>query len=90
MKVMKLTKQLPDREVSSRIKAICMMKAFEVTQSMSKKERKNYIMKDIIHTMLTNLSDEDIMEFMEDLPPDLLEITTKKIEADEVRDEYLN
>ena len=90
MKVMKLTKQLPDREVSSRIKAICMMKAFEVTQSMSKKERKNYIMKDIIHTMLTNLSDEDILEFGEDIPTDLIDITAQKIEADEVRDEYLN
>ena len=33
MKIMKLTKQMPDREVPSRIKAICMMKAFEVTQS---------------------------------------------------------
>lgn len=90
MKIIKLTKQMPDREVLPKIKAICMMKAFEFTQSLSKKERKEYIMKDFIHTMLSNLSDEEIMEFMEDLPPDLLEITTKKIEADEVRDEYLN
>ena len=90
MKVMKLTKQLPDREVSSRIKAICMMKAFEVTQSMSKKERKNYIMKDIIHTMLTNLSDEDILEFGEDIPTDLIDITAQKIEADENDNQVLN
>jgi len=90
MKIMKLTKQLPDREVSSRIKAICMMKAFEVTQSMSKKERKNYIMKDIIHTMLTNLSDEDILEFGEDIPTDLIDITAQKIEADENDNQVLN
>jgi hypothetical protein len=90
MKVMKLTKQMPDREVSSRIKAICMMKAFEVTQSMSKKERKNYIMKDIIHTMLTNLSDEDILEFGEDIPTDLIDITAQKIEADENDNQVLN
>ena len=90
MKVMKLTKQMQDRELPSRLKAICMMKAFEVTQSMSKKERKNYIMKDIIHTMINNLSDDEIRELAEDLPNELIEITTKKIEADEVRDEYLN
>jgi len=90
MKIMKLTKHIPDREPPSKIKAICMMKAFEVTQSMSKKERKDYIMKDIICSMLNNFSDEDILEFGDDIPTDLIEITVQKIEADENDNQVLN
>ena len=90
MKIMKLTKQIPDREVSPTIKAICMMKAFEFTHSLSKKERKDYIMKDFIHTMLTHLSDEDILEFGEDIPTELIDITAQKIEADENDNQVLN
>lgn len=96
MKIMKLIKQIPeikqipDREPPSKIKAICLMKAFEVTQSMSKKERKDYIIKDLICMMLNNFSDEDILEFGEDIPTDLIDITAQKIEADENDNQVLN
>ena len=90
MREIEMKKKTNDRDVTSKQKAICIMHAFGVVHSMSKKEKKEYIIRDIIDTMVNHFSDEEIEEVGSHIPPAILQRTIDKIESEETNNQVLN